>query len=606
MNSNITTFKKPWIWLLLTLSFLLNPASTQATENWTKNFTAPTKIKLQLKWQHQFQFAGYYMAQAKGFYQQQGLDIEFIEATPHLNPIKEVLDGHAQFGVGTSELLLNYHQGDALVVLGVIFQHSPLGLVTLESSHIDVITDLIGHKVMIEENSSEIYALLQQSNIRADQLISLQHHFNIDELISGDVDAMTVYTTSEPFELSKNNIPYRIFTPRMAGIDFYGDNFFTTQSYLKQNPELVEAFRSATIQGWKYAMTHIDETVQFINQTYPSNKSVEALTYEAKAMHSLMRTDLIEPGHMSDKRWQHIASVYKELGLLNSERPLTDFLYNKQAVLENLQIKIHDLILVISASAALILVILFVLRRIHRIKTQLTTMINHSPLAILLLDKNLNVIEWNHQADHIFGWKAKEVIGKNALDFLVLDAHRSKVHITLKNVLEQQKTIHLENQNYHKDGHELTCNWSNAPFTINGQHFVICMATDNTEFRDLKALSFKQSDITSSASNSQSQEAFLDQLVSIMVLSLLIWEESTSKSKIEFAEQSKLWRISIDGGTAKTRTLDKYLSLDNIPKKPRWKNVINTANFILRTFPTHPRAFELETLKKQCSILGFK
>ena len=85
-------------------------------------------VNLQLKWQHQFQFAGYYAAKAKGFYQQAGLDVTIIESQPGIDPIHEVVAGRAQFGVGTSELLLNRYRGDPVVVLGVIFQHSPLSL----------------------------------------------------------------------------------------------------------------------------------------------------------------------------------------------------------------------------------------------------------------------------------------------------------------------------------------------------------------------------------------------------------------------------------------------------------------------------------------------
>ena len=125
------------------------------------------------------------------------------------------------------------------------------------------------------------------------------------------------------------------------------------------------------------------------------------------------------------------------------------------------------------------------------------------------------------------------------------------------------------------------------------------MALDTSELRALKAISMTKEDF-SQTSNTLELELFLGQLVSIMNLSLKIWEESTSRSKADFADESGLWRVSLDGGTAKTRTLDKYLSLETIPKKPRWKNVINTANYITRTFPNHPQVEELQALK--CEI----
>lgn len=608
--SKIFTLKQPRLIrisvcsvFLVLLVLLTQPVLS--SELWPSKLTKPSKIKLQLKWSHQFQFAGYYMAQAKGFFREKGLSVELIPATPDIDPINEVLSGNADFGVGTSELLLNFNQGQPVVVLGVVFQHSPLALVTLESSNIDTVANLAGRTVMIEENSLEMEAFLKQFHIYPKHLKLMPHRFEIDQLINGSVDAISVYTTSETYELNAKQIPYRIFTPRMGGIDFYGDNFFTTQHFLQNNPDITSAFHSATIKGWKYAMSHIDETVNYIQQNYSSTKSREALKFEALAMQALMRTDLIEPGHMSDRRWQHIASVYQELGLLSTLKPLNDFLYLEQSRVDRLETKINDLILLISASAAVILIILFVARKIYRVKVQLKTMVNQAPMAILLLNDKFQIIEWNKQAQSIFGWQENEVLNRNIFEFLVIKAQITRVKQTLHTVFSQQKALHIENKNYHKDGRELDCNWSNAPFEINDKKYLICMAIDNSEFRDLKALSLKKSITSEPLLNSDSNMDFLALLVETMNLSLLIWEESSSKSKIQFAEESKLWKVTLDGSTAKTRTLDKYFSITTIPKNPRWKNVINTANFILRFFPEHPSASKLKKLKDTIKLPDF-
>lgn len=82
-------------------------------------------ISLQLIWKHQFQFAGYYAAQEKGYYREAGLDVTFREANPDEDTVEAVLKGQSEFGVGTSDLLLYRARGRPVVVLGVIFQHSP-------------------------------------------------------------------------------------------------------------------------------------------------------------------------------------------------------------------------------------------------------------------------------------------------------------------------------------------------------------------------------------------------------------------------------------------------------------------------------------------------
>jgi ABC-type nitrate/sulfonate/bicarbonate transport system substrate-binding protein len=211
---------------------LLYPLSAAATD----------KVRLQLKWQHQFQFAGYYAAQAQGYYQAAGMDVEIVPSQPGEDSVQMVLQGKAEFGVGSTELLLLREQGAQVVVLAVIFQHSPLALMTLKQSGLLNIHDLVGRRIMIEPGSSELYAYLNKEGIPADKFTLLSHGFHVKDLLAGNVDAMSTYVTDEPFELSKAGQEYLLYSPRAVGIDFYGDNLFTTASQLKLKPEMVKAF----------------------------------------------------------------------------------------------------------------------------------------------------------------------------------------------------------------------------------------------------------------------------------------------------------------------------------------------------------------------------
>src|SRR5262245_49255225 len=63
-----------------------------------------TPVRLQLKWRHQFQFAGFYAALEKGYYREAGFDVTLIPGTPGTDPVETVLKGGADFGVASSEL----------------------------------------------------------------------------------------------------------------------------------------------------------------------------------------------------------------------------------------------------------------------------------------------------------------------------------------------------------------------------------------------------------------------------------------------------------------------------------------------------------------------
>lgn len=77
------------------------------------------------------------------------------------------------------------------------------------------------------------------------------------------------------------------------------------------------------------------------------------------------------------------------------------------------------------------------------------------------------------------------------------------------------------------------------------------------------------------------EQEFRESLVALMMLSLQVWELCLHKSKIELAEESKIWRVHIDNGSLRARSMDRYLGLDKLPKAPRWRDVIKTAYFVL-------------------------
>jgi hypothetical protein len=76
---------------------------------------------------------------------------------------------------------------------------------------------------------------------------------------------------------------------------------------------------------------------------------------------------------------------------------------------------------------------------------------------------------------------------------------------------------------------------------------------------------------------------FRKNIVDLMILSVQCWEQSTKKNKIELAEESNIWRINVDGGRLRVRSMDRYLGVNKLPKVPRWRDVLKTAYFVLDT-----------------------
>ena len=303
--------------LLLLLAALL-PLPASALE----------KVTLQLKWKHQFQFAGYYAAKELGYYREAGLDVNIIEAGPETDPVKEVLADRAQFGVSNSALVLARAQGKPVVALAVIFQHSPFILAARRDDGIRTVHDLVGKRLMVEPHADEVFAYLRKEGVSEKRLVILPHSFDHQDLIDGRIDVLTAYSTDEPFFFLRKKFAYLEFSPRAAGIDFYGDNLFTSTEQVARHPRRVAAFREASLKGWAYAMQHQDEIADLIIARHGNRKSREHLRFEAKEMYALLRPDLLEIGHMNPGRWKHIADTYADLGMMQRDFPLEGFLYD--------------------------------------------------------------------------------------------------------------------------------------------------------------------------------------------------------------------------------------------------------------------------------------
>lgn len=128
---------------------------------------ADNHLVLQLKWKPQFQFAGYYVAQELGYYTEAGLAVEIRPGGPGRNSLTEVLEGRADFGVSSSNLVAERIKGAPVKALAAIFQSSPARFITLKSSGIERAEQLRNKRVMLLPNNAsfELVALLNQLSL---------------------------------------------------------------------------------------------------------------------------------------------------------------------------------------------------------------------------------------------------------------------------------------------------------------------------------------------------------------------------------------------------------------------------------------------------------
>jgi len=295
------------------------------------------KIKVQLQWKHQFEFAGFYVAKEQGFYEDVGIDVEFIEFESNMNITKEVLDGNAQYGLSFSSLVIDYLNGKPLVLVANFFKQSPFVLAT--QPYIKTPNDLKGKKVMgllDSTHNKAILTMLNKFNIAPSDFTNITQTFNLASFINKDIDAVAIFTTNEAYTLNKLGIQYNILDPAVFGTKFYDLNLFTTIDELMENPKRVEDFRNASIKGWMYALENKEETVDMILQKYNTkNKSRDALLFEANQIEYLMLPNIYPIGSIELDKINTIADSYAQDKLTSENigiRKINEFIYNSPSI----------------------------------------------------------------------------------------------------------------------------------------------------------------------------------------------------------------------------------------------------------------------------------
>lgn len=300
---------------------------------WAEQDKTSETIKIQFKWMHGFQFAGYYAAIEKGFFEEEGLKVELLEKQPDENYIDSVLKGNADYGVSDISLL-NYHtSGYPVVLVAQIFQHSPLVFISHKSSGIISPFEMIGKTVAFNTDNrgdASLNSLLLKTlgGIEGVNVVKFDQDTR-RKFLDRKIDVYSVYATSQPFEFKQMGVDINIINPQNYGVDFYGDNLFTTKQEVKENPTRVERVRRAVIKGWHYALDNQEELIEIIRTKYAKGESYDKLKFEANSTRDYIIADFVQLGSIDFDRLKKVAQDYVRMGLSDSARVYRDFVFEK-------------------------------------------------------------------------------------------------------------------------------------------------------------------------------------------------------------------------------------------------------------------------------------
>lgn len=295
---------------------LLRAATLLALALSTTAPRAAEPVAVQLSWQHQFQFAGYYLAKDRGYYREAGLDVELRPGGPIApRPADAVGSGRAEFGVSNAGVAVDRMNGARLVALAAVLQSSAavwIGPGRLERDDLAAWSTIPRHLPFLPSDASELIIPFLQAAAASAPEPQTPGHGNPQRSHLGEVRA--AYASTDVWAAERAGLEFSVLDPRDHGVDFYGEVLFTSEEMVRDRAGLVRRFRAASLRGWEAAFADIEGTARLIRERYAPHLSEEALVYEGRTLRRLARPESVELGHMSRARWEGIARMQREHG----------------------------------------------------------------------------------------------------------------------------------------------------------------------------------------------------------------------------------------------------------------------------------------------------
>ncbi|WP_425498738.1 ABC transporter substrate-binding protein [Pannonibacter anstelovis] len=248
---------------------------------------AADQLTLQLKWVTQGQFAGYYVAKDKGFYEAEGLDVTIKPGGPDIAPPQVIAGGGADVIIDwMPSALASREKGVPLVNIAQPFKKSGMMLTCRKETGITSPADFKGKTLGVWFFGNEYPFLSWMSQLKlpttggADGVTVLKQGFNVDPLLQKQADCISTMTYNEYWQVIDAGIPAEdlvVFKYEDQGVATLEDGLYVLEDSLK-DPAMVDKytrFVRASMKGWAYASENPDEAADIVLENDASGAQTE-------------------------------------------------------------------------------------------------------------------------------------------------------------------------------------------------------------------------------------------------------------------------------------------------------------------------------------------
>ena len=280
------------------------------------------QVRLQLQWVAQSQFAGYFVANDLGFYEEQCLEVEILEGAVEIVPQTVLASGGAEFGLAwVPKALVSRNEGADIINIAQVFERSGTLMVSFADQGIASVADFAGKQVgnWGFGNEYELTAAIEQEGI-ADQVELVAQSFDMLALLNGDIDVAEAMIYNEYAQVleAENPDTGELYQPEdLNVIDFNDvgtamlqDAVWVNAEWIadEANVDIAERFLYASFKGWGHCLDNFDECVQVVLD----NGSTLGASHQAWQLNEIL--GLIFPatngiGVMNEDLWSQTVEI---------------------------------------------------------------------------------------------------------------------------------------------------------------------------------------------------------------------------------------------------------------------------------------------------------
>jgi NitT/TauT family transport system substrate-binding protein len=286
---------------------------------------APVKVKMRLDWKGGAQHAPFYLGQQRGYYKQEGIDLEVISGSGSSDTIKQVGSKAVEFGlVDALVLVQGAQQRVPAKSIAAYYQRTPIVLISPKAKPITDPRQLLeGVKLGSKKGSATfqgLVALLSANGMQLEQIKLVDIGFGVQPLLVKQVDAIMGFAMNEPIEAESGGMAVTLMPISNYGVDTYGLTIVSNPDFMQQKPQLVKGFVKATLRSVAETMkdraaavaavaaavaeTDVAREAKVLDHTIPYWRSKET---EAQGF-----------GWQTDERWLGTIDVARKLGLIEA------------------------------------------------------------------------------------------------------------------------------------------------------------------------------------------------------------------------------------------------------------------------------------------------